>query len=295
MRKDTIDPAIAILERRVATNSGDGDTLHQLAVLLLAPGAESYYYRRGAVLRRARKVLSRAIELAPGRWDRHALLGFVLTHRRQDHPKALESFQEALRLNPGNKVLQVFIPELLTEMGRENEAKEAIGRAARLQRINLNRHRAALRKAGLPANAENLLQAFIRPRNFFVSDLWRDAEKLRRKILPAAHREAVKAGREDCLRRQRELRASFDASRVPVMLRGLAPAAARYGVGDDVCRPLLMKRMSRQTRVRLVRRVQALAEPIAQWLDSYATGRMSDEAVAFMYLLEGIDEIESRS
>jgi len=236
--------------------------------------------------------VNRAVALQPGKWDRHALLGFVCTHRPQDHSIALEAFHTALRLNPKDKVVQVFIPALLADMGREREAIAAINAIARQQRVNLTSHRAALRKAGMPVNADNLLQAFIRPRNFFASDLWTAAERIRRKLQPAAHDKAVKAERDDCLRRQRELRESFDSARVPVPLRSLSAAASRYGIGDDGCRPLLMKRMTRPTRLKLIREARKLARPVQEWLDGFEPGHMSDEAAAFMYLLEGLEETE---
>lgn len=291
MEHSVTDSAIAVLEQRAVVAPDDGDAHYQLAVLLLAADADSHYYRKASTLQRARKLLERAVELQPSKANRHALLGFVLTHRARDHGAAIDSFRRALRLNPKDKIVQVFIVALLAEMGREREALEALATAARAQKVNLAPHRAALRKAKMPATADNMLQAFIRPRNFFVSNLWREAERLRKKIQPAAHNEQIKSERDDCVRRQRELTRSFDSARVPPALRALASAAARYGVGDDVCRPLLMKRMSKKTRDRLNRDAQRLAEPIAKWLDGFAAGAMSDEAAAYMYLLEGLDDL----
>ena len=294
MEAGLTDSAIAVLEQRVLATPDDGDAHYQLAVFLLAAHADSYYYRKAATLQRARKLLNRAVELQPSKANRHALLGFVLSHRKQDHSAAIESFRRALRLNPKDKIVQVFIVALLAEMGREREALEAVAKAARAQKVNLATHRAALRKARMPSTADNMLQAFIRPRNFFVSSLWREAERLRKKVQPAAHNEGVRAERDECVRRQRELKGRFDSARVPPPLRALASAAARYGVGDDVCRPLLMKRMSKKTRERLDRDARELAEPIAKWLDGFAAGAMSDEAAAYMYLLEGLDELRGR-
>ena len=286
----TIDPAVSTLEQRIANNPDDGNAHYQLAVLLLAPHAESYFWRKRAVLPRAKKLLKRAVALQPDKWNRHALLGFVYTHNTKDLGLALDAMREALRLRPNDEVLQVFIPWVLADMGREREAIKAIKEVAKRQRIDLTAYRKGLRKARFPADSDMLLQAFLRPRNYFTSNLWREAERLRGRIHPEIREAAERAEREDCAQRQRELRESFDRSRVPPALRPLAAAAARYGVGDDVCRPFLMKRMSRTARAKLVRQAKVLARDVEQWLDSFEPGKMSDEAAAYMYLLEGLDE-----
>ena len=291
----TIDPAVSTLEQRIANNPDDGNAHYQLAVLLLAPHAESYFWRKRAVLPRAKKLLKRAVALQPDKWNRHALLGFVYTHNTKDLGLALDAMREALRLRPNEEVLQVFIPWILADMGEEREAIKAMTDVARQQGINLRQHREELRKARIPADSDALLQAFLRPRNYFASNLWREAERLRGRIHPEIREAAERAEREDCAQRQRELRESFDRSRVPPALRPLAAAAARYGVGDDVCRPLLMKRMSRTARAKLVRQVKTLTRDVQQWLDGFEPGRMSDEAVAYMYLLQGLDELPYRS
>jgi hypothetical protein len=90
---------------------------------------------------------------------------------------------------------------------------------------------------------------------------------------------------------QRELEKSFDISRVPHELHPLAAWASRYGVGDDHCRPYLLKRLTKKQRHALIRAVDAHAEAIDRWLNAFAPGEMSDEAAAFMYLAEGAEEI----
>mgnify|MGYP003454803310 CR=1 FL=1 len=66
----TIDPAVKTLEQRIANNPDDGNAHYQLAVLLLAPHAESYFWRKRAVLPRAKKLLKRAVALQPTGHDR---------------------------------------------------------------------------------------------------------------------------------------------------------------------------------------------------------------------------------
>jgi hypothetical protein len=286
------DPAIRILERRVQANENDHEARYQLAVLLLLPAAYKYYYRKSAVLRRARSLLGEAVALEPLKSAYHALLGFVDSHNEKTLTSALESFRTALRLKPKDQVLQVYVPALLAEMGQEREAIHEIQKAAMLQDVDLRIHRAELRKAGMPARADNLLQAFLRPRNYFTSNLWDQDERIRKALLPAAHARNVRAIRDDCRRRQRELRDSFDRARVPEAIRQLATAASRYGVGDDACRPLLMKGLSKESRKGLKQKAKRLARPIQAWLDSFPPGAMSEEAAAYMYLLEGLEEMD---
>ena len=52
-----------------------------------------------------------------------------------------------------------------------------------------------------------------------------------------------------------------------------------------------MKKMSRTARARLVRQVKNLTRDVQRWLDGFEPGKMSEEAAAYMYLLEGLDEM----
>jgi hypothetical protein len=94
-----------------------------------------------------------------------------------------------------------------------------------------------------------------------------------------------------CEEFQHDLARSFDASRVPDELRPLADWAARYGVGDDHCRPYLMKRLTRSQKDSLIRTMDGKADAVQRWLDRFAAGEFTDEAAAFMYLAEGVEEI----
>ncbi|MEX2154326.1 MAG: hypothetical protein WD825_13385, partial [Gemmatimonadaceae bacterium] len=74
-------------------------------------------------------------------------------------------------------------------------------------------------------------------------------------------------------------------------IRSLASVASRFGIGDDVCGPLLMKRIPRKDREKLVKRADTLASKVDAWLDTFPKGKMSAEAAAYMYLMSGVDEI----
>ena len=78
---------------------------------------------------------------------------------------------------------------------------------------------------------------------------------------------------------------------MPESLRALSPWASRYGLGDDYCRPYLLKRLARKHRAQLVRAVDRHAASIDAWLDTFAEGQMPTEAAAFMYLALATEEI----
>jgi len=135
--------------------------------------------------------------------------------------------------------------------------------------------------------------AFIRARNFFRSRLADEAERIRNRKEPGRARRQAVAEREQCAEFQRELAAGFDAARVPEALRPLADWAVRYGIGDDGCRPYLMKRLTKKQKAALIRAMDEKSELVQRWLDSFAPGSMSSEAAAFMYLAEGVEEIRT--
>jgi hypothetical protein len=62
-------------------------------------------------------------------------------------------------------------------------------------------------------------------------------------------------------------------------------------VGDDVCRPFLLMRLPKARRAKLIRAVDAHADEIHAWLDGFPRGKMTEEAAAFLYLVEGVEEI----
>jgi hypothetical protein len=84
----------------------------------------------------------------------------------------------------------------------------------------------------------------------------------------------------------------LDPAKVPADLRDLTPLAEKWGIGDDIDRPQLFESVSESEIAALVRALEGRRERIDAWLNSFDPGEpMSDEAAAFMYMLEGLDEI----
>ena len=281
--------AIDALERQVAAGSVDAAARYDLAVLLL-----SEYEQRPqpALLGRAREQLTRAVLLQPAHAPSHAALGYTFDLEEDGAERALECFRKAHRLAPQIKTWEIFGLTLLAETGREDEAIAGMESAAPTHDVDLRTLREELMRAGFPTDARTLLaNGFLHARNFFRSDLLDEAERILNRLDRGRKRRVAAGELAACRGMQRELERRFDRANVPAAIRPLARWARRYGVGDDVCRPLLLKRLSRTERATLIRKVDERSETIHAWLDTFGAGSMPIEAGAFLYLLSGVDEI----
>ena len=83
----------------------------------------------------------------------------------------------------------------------------------------------------------------------------------------------------------------LDPVRVPADLQHLVPLAREWGIGDDVDRNAKVSRSTPADRERLRAALKPYQTRITAWLDSFAGGRMSDEAAAFMYMQLALEEI----
>lgn len=286
------DTAEQSLERRIADAPNDAVAHYRLGTLLLASRDlyELHAPDDQGVVARAEAVLDRAVQLDPRRATGHAALGFARDQlgRPED---ALRCFITARRLDPKNGVVDVYVPTLLAEMGRERDALADIARVARRRKVSLAQLRRELAAARQEPSADALLSGFVRARNHLWSWLRDEAERIRNSLSRGRRQRRAQAELRECEAMSRELRREFRASQVPRALRPLAPAAVRWGIDDDTCRPLLMLRIPRDARARLIRQADALAGVVNAWLDGFAPGKLSTEAAAFMYLMEGVDEL----
>ena len=78
---------------------------------------------------------------------------------------------------------------------------------------------------------------------------------------------------------------------VPEELRDLVSIAEKWGIGDDVIRNDMHSKASDDEKEALKSALDGRTQFINQWLDNFGTGKMSNEAAAFMYMLEGLDEM----
>jgi hypothetical protein len=287
--------SIDVLQQRVADNPSDAKAHYELAVLLLATRDLYAFYApdEPPLLAEAERLLARAIELDPSHAPSHAKLGFTYHQLGDRLERALASFRTARRLDPKNKTVDVYVAAILVTMEKEKDALAELTAVARRQKVNLAKLRKELAKAGLEADAATLLtNGFIHARNFLWSAMQDEADRIRNSLERGRKSRVAKDELDECKERQRALKESFDAARVPASIRALASAASRYGIGDDPCRYLLMKRIPKKERVQLIKRADRLAKKVDEWLDGFGGGdKMSDEAAAFMFLMSGVEEI----
>ena len=282
-----------VLEQRIARNPDDAVAYYRLGVLLVASRDlyRSFARDTTGVVARAEQMLQRAVVLDPDHARAQAALGFAL-HQLDRLDDALSCFRIARRLDPKNETYDVYVPTLLAALERQQEALAEISRVGRRRGVNVAKLRRQLADARLEADADTLLlNGFIRAYNFMWSWLSDEAERIRNSLTRGRKQLRAKAYTDECEGFSRELRKDFRRADVPAALRPLAASAARYGIGDDGCRPLLMKRIPKAQRTKLIATADRLATKVNAWLDTFPTGRMSVEAAAFMYLMNGVEEI----
>jgi hypothetical protein len=204
--------------------------------------------------------------------------------------QALACFREARRLDPHDRPTEVYFLGLLEQTSPSSQVLAEIEAAAVRHDVDLPALRSKLQEAGMPIDARTLLiNGFWAPK--FKSTIADEAELIMGALRPGRARKEAAAQRKRCTEDQGQLERSFDASRVPDSLRTLATWASRYGVGDDYCRPYLLRRLPKKERTALVRAVDDNADAIHTWLNSFGDGPMPAEAAAFMYLALGAEEI----
>ena len=83
----------------------------------------------------------------------------------------------------------------------------------------------------------------------------------------------------------------IDPDNVPADLRDLIPIAEEWGIGDDVIRGDYGERASDAQKQRFKAALTGRTARVTEWLDSFGADAMSEEAGAFMYMLEALDEM----
>ena len=287
---------IEILERRIADNAEDARSIYELAVLLEdelirdPQRQDEDYWNKG--LARIRTLLTRVITLDPKHAKAHAHLAHTLS-MLLEFEQSLAMFRLARTLDPKRTSADVSVATILAAMERDEEFFVEIKALAKRQKVDLEAFRAEVKATtNFDLTPDIMLQAFIRPDHSMRSELIDEAERIRNSLVKGRKKKLAKQEQDDCAARQKQLKKEFKVTKVPKALRSLAAAASRYGIGDDVCRPLIMKKVPKATRARLIKAVDKLAPEVDAWLDSFGGGEnMSVEAAAYMYLYEAIEEI----
>ena len=78
---------------------------------------------------------------------------------------------------------------------------------------------------------------------------------------------------------------------VPEGLRDLVPLAEMWGIGDDAIRGEIVDAATDEDKRNLAVAMDGKLAVVDKWLDEFPEGSLTDEAAAFMYLAEAIEEL----
>ena len=92
----------------------------------------------------------------------------------------------------------------------------------------------------------------------------------------------------------REYRSGTELSseNVPAEFRDLLPLATKWGIGDDAIRGDVTEAATEAEKQHLVEALAGRMSALDQWVMSFSEDKMSDEAAAFMYMGEAVDEMD---
>ena len=79
---------------------------------------------------------------------------------------------------------------------------------------------------------------------------------------------------------------------VPDEFKGLFPLAVKWGIGDDAVRSDVTDSATESDKQELVAALAGRLRSIDRWINRFPEGSMTDEAAAFMYMGEAIEEME---
>ncbi|MES9969858.1 MAG: hypothetical protein ABW092_07460 [Candidatus Thiodiazotropha sp.] len=95
---------------------------------------------------------------------------------------------------------------------------------------------------------------------------------------------------EEALREYRN-RTNLLANNVPIELQALLPLAIKWGISDDAIRGDVTEAATETEKLELTSALSGKLGTIDRWLDSFPEGFMSDEAAAFMFMIEAVEEL----
>lgn len=87
---------------------------------------------------------------------------------------------------------------------------------------------------------------------------------------------------------------TLSADNIPNELKSLLPLAVKWGIGDDAVRGDATDAATSSDKQELVSALTGKLSRIDEWIGSFPEGSMPDEAAAFMYMGEAIDEMDLR-
>ena len=95
---------------------------------------------------------------------------------------------------------------------------------------------------------------------------------------------------EEDLREYRN-RTNLLANNVPIEFQALLPLAIKWGISDDAIREDVTEAATEIEKLELTSALSGKLGAIDRWIDSFPEGLMSDEAAAFMFMIEAVEEL----
>jgi len=151
----------------------------------------------GEVLPKAKAAAQKAIDLDETLADAHAVLGFITFWYDWNWIEAENEFKHAIELSPNNADAHIFYANLLSNLGRHQEALAEAQKAVELDPLNLRT--AALQAqfllhAGKAADAlAELQKTFEMDPNYWLAHLYTASAYIEKEMYPEAIDEANKA------------------------------------------------------------------------------------------------------
>jgi len=218
-------------------------------------------------------IVQATIERAPGQ-PRYLALAAFLHERLTQFEQAARRYGEAAAADPKSELYAVLHADALLFAGDEKGATSAAKEAERRLRTRRSPYEFGLHRRSLL--------------DIFKHGLYEDAWALRKKV------EGLKDGKSDKALAEEHRRAiKIDRKKVPRAFHDLIPLARKWGVGDDPSRDYLTEHATARDKAALKNALPPKRRgEIQDWLDSLGPrGITGQEAGAFMYLLEALDEL----
>lgn len=83
----------------------------------------------------------------------------------------------------------------------------------------------------------------------------------------------------------------LDSKNVPEQFHDLIPLAEKWGIEDDVIRDDFENKVSDEEKLFFKQTLYGRTKAINHWIDSFGRGKMTDEAGAFLFMLEALEEL----
>lgn len=215
-----------------------------------------------------------------GRKPLGALLASAFSADLGEHEAALELALGVLAARPGNK----------GALARAIDA--ALPLAAARPRVRSEVR--ALERQARQVFGESWLNGLARAREAHDLQVRRVAWRARADVEGERFTRFLRTDWQFCSEERDRAMDGFDPARVPPPLRKLIPLARRYGVGDDVCRDLFIRRATARERTEILQIAAPLVDEARAWVASFDPASYPLEVASIFWLLDALDSMQNR-